>query len=209
MPQSGLSKPSKIDLLAPSAPQIASSLFICGTNLLPKCKIASTSSGARALHRTTRRMKRLKAPYNFNRYPLAPLGTRAIIYKDSDTRASGAPHGLGAWCLGRSKTSTVAINIASLKTGGIEYPDPLTCSHNTSKNCHAHISATSGNYHWNSKKTCLPSEENLHLSKSSNFLHDTYLQNPPPCTRTTGRRSRTKGDCQHRPRSRTRDSKGE
>jgi hypothetical protein len=45
-----LSKPSRIDSLAPLAPQIASSPFSCGTNLLPKCKIASTSSGACSLH---------------------------------------------------------------------------------------------------------------------------------------------------------------
>jgi len=30
----------------------------------------------------------LEGPSNFNRYPLAPLGTRAIIYKDSDSQAS-------------------------------------------------------------------------------------------------------------------------
>jgi hypothetical protein len=45
----------------------------------------------------------LEGPYDWNRYPLAPLGTRAIIYEDSDTRASWAPHGLDAWYLGPSK----------------------------------------------------------------------------------------------------------
>jgi hypothetical protein len=45
----------------------------------------------------------LEGPYNFNLYPLAPLGTRVIIYKDLDTRASWAPHGLDAWYLGPSK----------------------------------------------------------------------------------------------------------
>jgi hypothetical protein len=34
---------------------------------------------------------------------MAPPGTKAIIYKDSDTRASWAPHGLDAWLLGPSK----------------------------------------------------------------------------------------------------------
>jgi hypothetical protein len=38
----------------------------------------------------------LEGPYDSNHYPLAPLGTRAIIYKDSDTQASWAPHGLEA-----------------------------------------------------------------------------------------------------------------
>jgi hypothetical protein len=45
----------------------------------------------------------LEGPYDHNRYPLAPLGTRAIIYEDSDTRASWAPHGLDVWYLGPSK----------------------------------------------------------------------------------------------------------
>ena len=34
---------------------------------------------------------------------MAPLGTKAIIYEDSDTRASWAPHGLDAWLLDPSK----------------------------------------------------------------------------------------------------------
>ena len=45
----------------------------------------------------------LEGPYDWNRHPLAPLGTRSIIYKDLDTRASWAPHGLNAWYLGPSK----------------------------------------------------------------------------------------------------------
>ncbi len=45
----------------------------------------------------------LEGPYDWNRYPLAPLGTKSIIYEDSDTRASWAPHGLDAWHLGPSK----------------------------------------------------------------------------------------------------------
>jgi hypothetical protein len=45
----------------------------------------------------------LKGPYDWNHYPLAPLGTKAIIYKDSDTRASWVLHGLDAWLLRPSK----------------------------------------------------------------------------------------------------------
>jgi hypothetical protein len=45
----------------------------------------------------------LAGPYDWNRYPMAPLGTKAIIFEDSDTRASWAPHGLDAWLLGPSK----------------------------------------------------------------------------------------------------------
>jgi hypothetical protein len=42
----------------------------------------------------------LKGPYNWNRYPLEPLVTKAVIYEDANTRASWAPHGLDAWLLG-------------------------------------------------------------------------------------------------------------
>jgi hypothetical protein len=34
---------------------------------------------------------------------LAPLGTKAVIYEDADTRALWAPHGLNAWLLGPSR----------------------------------------------------------------------------------------------------------
>jgi hypothetical protein len=34
---------------------------------------------------------------------MAPLSTKAIIFKDSDMRAPRAPHGLDAWMLGPSK----------------------------------------------------------------------------------------------------------
>ena len=34
---------------------------------------------------------------------MTPPGTKAVIYEDSDTHASWAPHGLDAWLLGPSK----------------------------------------------------------------------------------------------------------
>ncbi len=45
----------------------------------------------------------LEGPYDWNQYPLALLGTKAVIYEDADTRASWAPHGLDAWLLGPSR----------------------------------------------------------------------------------------------------------
>jgi hypothetical protein len=45
----------------------------------------------------------LEGLYDWNCYPMAPSGTKAVIYKDLDTRASWAPHGLDAWLLGSSK----------------------------------------------------------------------------------------------------------
>jgi hypothetical protein len=45
----------------------------------------------------------LSGPYNWNRYPLTPLGCIAVVYKDGDTRGSWALRGVDAWYLGPSK----------------------------------------------------------------------------------------------------------
>ncbi len=45
----------------------------------------------------------LNSPYNWNRYPLAPLGCKAIVYKDGDTHSSWASHSVNAFYLGPAK----------------------------------------------------------------------------------------------------------
>jgi hypothetical protein len=45
----------------------------------------------------------LNGPYDWNRYPLAPLGCKAIVYKDGDTRGLWASRGIDGWYLGPSK----------------------------------------------------------------------------------------------------------
>jgi hypothetical protein len=47
--------------------------------------------------------KTLEGLYDWNCYPMAPPGTKAIIYEDSNTCASWAPHGYDAWLLSPSK----------------------------------------------------------------------------------------------------------
>ena len=39
----------------------------------------------------------INGPYNWNRYPLAPLGRKAFIYKDGDTRGSWSSWGVDGW----------------------------------------------------------------------------------------------------------------
>ncbi len=46
--------------------------------------------------------KILNGPYDWNRYPLAPLGCKAIVYKDGNTRGSWASRGVDGWYLGPS-----------------------------------------------------------------------------------------------------------
>jgi hypothetical protein len=45
----------------------------------------------------------LNGPYDWNRYPLAPLGCKAVVYKDGNTRGSWASRGVDGWYLGPSK----------------------------------------------------------------------------------------------------------
>jgi len=45
----------------------------------------------------------LNGPYDWNRYPLAPLGCKAVVYEDSDTRGSWASRGVDAFYLGPAK----------------------------------------------------------------------------------------------------------
>ncbi len=45
----------------------------------------------------------LNGPYGWNRYLLAPLGCKAIVYKDGDTQGSWASRGIDGWYLGPSK----------------------------------------------------------------------------------------------------------
>ncbi len=45
----------------------------------------------------------LNGPYNWNRYPLAPLGCKTIVYKDGNTCGSWASRGVNVWYLGPSK----------------------------------------------------------------------------------------------------------
>ena len=45
----------------------------------------------------------LYGAYDWNRYPLAPLGCRAVVYEDGDTRGSWASRGVDGWYLGPSK----------------------------------------------------------------------------------------------------------
>ncbi len=46
--------------------------------------------------------KTLYGPYNWNQYPLAPLGCKAVVYEDGNTRGLWASRGVNGWYLGPS-----------------------------------------------------------------------------------------------------------
>ena len=70
--------------------------------LLPQCDITLN-----LLH-SSRRQPNLSeyaatfGNFNFNRTPLAPPGTRVLVHKKTEQRASFAPHGVDGWYIGPS-----------------------------------------------------------------------------------------------------------
>ena len=61
-------------------------------NLLRASRIDPSKSAHEIVH----------GPYDWNRYPLAPLGCKAVVYEDGDTRGSWASRGVDGWYLGPS-----------------------------------------------------------------------------------------------------------
>jgi hypothetical protein len=47
--------------------------------------------------------EQLNGPYDFNKWPMAPPGTKAVIWENPTTRQSWAPRGIDAWYIGPSK----------------------------------------------------------------------------------------------------------
>ena len=66
-------------------PQVQTTL-----NMLRTSRIDPTKSAYEILY----------GPYDWNRYPLAPLGCKAVVYEDGDTRGSWASRGVDAFYLG-------------------------------------------------------------------------------------------------------------
>jgi hypothetical protein len=72
----------------------------------------------------------LNGPYDWNRYLLAPLGCKAVIYEDGDTRGSWASQGVGGWYLGPSKDH---YRCSSLRRERTEYLGRPNCSPNIAR----------------------------------------------------------------------------
>ncbi len=68
-------------------PQVINTL-----NMLRAARIDPTKLAYKVVYR----------PSDWNRYPLVPLGCKAVVYKDGDTRGLWALHGVDGWYLGPS-----------------------------------------------------------------------------------------------------------
>ena len=64
-------------------------------------QVQNTLNMMRASHinQTVSAYEQLHGRYNWNRYPLAPIGCKAVIYKDGNTRGSWASRGVNGWYL--------------------------------------------------------------------------------------------------------------
>ncbi len=71
--------------------QLTPQVITC-LNLLRASRTDPTKSAYEILH----------GPYDWNRFPLAPLGCKAVIYEDGDKRGSWASRGVDGWYLGPS-----------------------------------------------------------------------------------------------------------
>jgi hypothetical protein len=71
--------------------------------LTPQVKATLNLLSASRVDRTKSAYEVLNGPYDWNRYPLAPLGCKAVVYDDGDTRGSCASCGVDAFYLGPAK----------------------------------------------------------------------------------------------------------
>ncbi len=107
----------------------------CWIGLPHKLRTPSTCCGLHALIPSKSAYKILNGPYNWNRYPLAPLGCKAVVYKDGNTQGSWASHGIDAFYLGPAKDHYRCNNYYILNTRLTLSPDPRNCFRNIAS-CH-------------------------------------------------------------------------
>jgi hypothetical protein len=65
--------------------------------------------------------------FDFNRTPLAPPGTRAVIFEDPVTRKSWAPHGKLAWYVGSAPEHYRCYRLYIPETGGTRLSGTVEC----------------------------------------------------------------------------------
>ena len=67
----------------------------------------------------------LHGNYDFNKWPLAPPGTRVVLHEKSDKRASWAYHGVDGWYIGPSMEHYRCVKIYVPETGKVRDADTV------------------------------------------------------------------------------------
>ena len=68
--------------------------------LLPQAELTLNLMRGSPLQRNLSSWEHLRGPYNYNRNPIAPAGTRVIIHEDPNVRDTWAPHGVPGFYVG-------------------------------------------------------------------------------------------------------------
>jgi hypothetical protein len=98
-------------------PQVVATL-----NMLRPARINTAMSTYEAIY----------SPYDWNWYPLAPPGCKAVIYEAPEVRGSWASHGTDAWCVSLSLDHYHCNHyFLSRRLGHTEYQDLRNYSHST------------------------------------------------------------------------------
>ena len=63
----------------------------------------------------------LNGPYNFNRTPIAPLGTKVLIHEKPAVRGTWAPHAVDRWYIGPARNHYRSYNVYIPSTKGTRY----------------------------------------------------------------------------------------
>ena len=69
----------------------------------------------------------LKGPFDFNKTPLAPLGTKSLIYDDPDSRTSWAPHDIDAYYVRPALQHYRCLRFSTQKPERSAHLDPTNC----------------------------------------------------------------------------------
>jgi hypothetical protein len=64
-----------------------------------------------------------KSKYDFRAHPLAPIGTKVVVYEPSDQRTSWSPHGIQGFYLGPSLKHYRSVAVYIPNTNGIRISD--------------------------------------------------------------------------------------
>ena len=75
----------------------------------------------------------LHGPFDFNKTPIAPLGTKALIYDDPDSRTSWAPHGTNAYYVSPALQHYRCLRFSHQIQGHFALQDPTNYTQPTAK----------------------------------------------------------------------------
>ena len=131
----------------------------------------------------------LHGPFDFNKTPIAPLGTKALIYDDPDSRTSWAPHGTDAYYVSPALQHYRCLRFftpdtRAFRTSGSYKLYPTHCKTPTISQADLTIQAANDLYKALSTPKLLqnkhPPQRNIHHIKALQDLTDIITNSTPP-----------------------------